>query len=313
MVGIKDNIIMVHGGVPGSVNTVVASQKRRPNRNEDRRFEHRGTKVSQVTTKKEFFEAPINTGLLYEAVKMNRSNKSGRQRLHPRTGRRSAEAARNSEAEAGTGRARVGSIRSPVWRHGGVVFGPHPRDYSYSIPKKAMRQAVRSAVAHKFAEGKLKIFDAIELNAPKTRAALGVFKKAGIESALIVTDVMDRNLMLAVRNLKAFKLTDAKTLNVYDILKVRRACVHEGRFREGSGFIQGVRRKKNRGAAGARGGPAPRGRVRKFFRGVEEMSEIYSIIKAPVITEKATALSAEGNKVVFWDPGARTKRDKGGG
>ena len=177
-----------------------------------------GTKVSQVTTKKEFFEAPVNNGLLYEAVKMNRSNK------------REGNACTKNRAEVsgsgkklwkqkGTGRARVGSVRSPVWRHGGVVFGPRPRDYSYSIPKKAMRQAVRSAVAHKFTEGKLKIFDAIELAAPKTSAALGVFKKAGIGSALIVTNAMGRNLMLAVRNLKAFKLTDATTLNVYDILK----------------------------------------------------------------------------------------------
>ena len=100
-----------------------------------------------------------------------------------------------------------------------MVFGPHPRDYSYSIPKKAMRQAVRSAVAHRFAEGKIKIFDAIEIDAPKTKAVLEIFKKAGMENALIVTNGVSKNLLLAVRNLEAFKLTDAKTLNVYDILK----------------------------------------------------------------------------------------------
>ncbi|MFZ3072050.1 MAG: 50S ribosomal protein L4 [Thermodesulfobacteriota bacterium] len=177
-----------------------------------------GAKVSQVTTKKEFFEAPVNNGLLYEAVKMNRSNKR-EGNASTKTRSEVSGSGKKLWKQKGTGRARVGSVRSPVWRHGGVVFGPHPRDYSYSIPKKAMRQAVRSAIAHKFAEGKLRIFDAIELNAPKTKTALGVFKKAGMENALIVTGVMDRNLMLAIRNMRAFKLTDAKTLNVYDILK----------------------------------------------------------------------------------------------
>ncbi|MBI5562568.1 MAG: 50S ribosomal protein L4 [Deltaproteobacteria bacterium] len=162
-------------------------------------------------------EGEPNGDLFYEVVKMQRAN------------RRSGTACTKTKGEVsggglkpwkqkGTGRARSGSNRSPVWRHGGTVFGPRPRDYSYKVPKKAVREALFSALRLRLQEGKLKVYDAIELKEPKTKAAEAFLRKAGLDNGLIVIGAGNRNLELAVRNLKDFKVLKAAGLNVYDIL-----------------------------------------------------------------------------------------------
>ena len=109
--------------------------------------------------------------------------------------------------QKGTGRARVGSIRSPLWRHGGTVHGPKPRDYSYALPKKMLLGALRSALSAKLAEQRLTVVDALQLETHKTkglREALG--KLNGSKSALLVSHGENRNLELASRNLEGVKL-----------------------------------------------------------------------------------------------------------
>lgn len=175
-----------------------------------------GQKVSEVALKAEVF-GEIKEHLFYEVVKMQLAN------------RRSGTACTKTKGEVsgggikpwkqkGTGRARSGSIRSPLWRHGGTVFGPQPRDYSYKLPKKVMKDALKSAIAYRDKEGGLKVYEALELSQPKTKEALAIFNKANMTNGLVVIDGGNKNLELAVRNLKDFKVIEAKGLNVYDIL-----------------------------------------------------------------------------------------------
>lgn len=124
--------------------------------------------------------------------------------------------------QKGTGRARAGSIRSPLWRHGGTVFGPVPRDYSYSIPKKEKRSAMLVALSAKVSENRLIVLDKIELSEPKTRLMAELLERLGVnENALLLLSQENRNVMLAARNIPSVKVLRTQNLNVYDLLKYR--------------------------------------------------------------------------------------------
>ncbi|OGQ38457.1 MAG: 50S ribosomal protein L4, partial [Deltaproteobacteria bacterium RIFCSPLOWO2_01_FULL_42_9] len=153
----------------------------------------------------QMFAIPVNANLFYETVKMQLAN------------RRAGTASTKTRAyvsgggvkpwkQKGTGRARAGSIRSPLWRHGGTVFGPHPRDYSYQVPKKVKKGALASGLALKIKEERLKVLDNITLNEPKTKSIVEILKKIKSTKGLIVIDGSNSNVELAVRNLKNFKL-----------------------------------------------------------------------------------------------------------
>ncbi|MBI5467641.1 MAG: 50S ribosomal protein L4 [Deltaproteobacteria bacterium] len=200
-------------------------------------FDKKGSKVSQIDLNAELYGGEVKEHLFYEVVKMQLAN------------RRAGTASTKTKGEVsgggikpwkqkGTGRARSGSNRSPVWRHGGTVFGPHPRDYSYALPKKVMKEALRNAVAYKLKEGKLRIYDALELDAPKSKLALEVLKNSNLSNALIVIDGPNRNMELAVRNLKDFKLINARGLNVYDILNYDTLVMTKGAFEKVEAMIQ---------------------------------------------------------------------------
>lgn len=121
--------------------------------------------------------------------------------------------------QKGTGRARASSIRSPLWRGGGITFGPQPRDYSYSIPKKVKRSALCSALTHKVRENRLVVVDQIPLQEPKTKKAVEFLKGIGVTGkALLIVDEAQPNLRLSVRNLQTVNLLPVAGLNVYDIL-----------------------------------------------------------------------------------------------
>jgi len=124
--------------------------------------------------------------------------------------------------QKGTGRARAGSNRSPLWRHGGTVFGPQPRDYSYSIPKKEKRAAIASALSAKVNDTRLIVLDKIELTAPKTKDMSTMLKTLGVsESALVLLSADNRNVALASRNIPSVKVLRMENMNVYDLLKYR--------------------------------------------------------------------------------------------
>jgi large subunit ribosomal protein L4 len=124
--------------------------------------------------------------------------------------------------QKGTGRARAGSSRSPLWRHGGTCFGPMPRDYSYALPKKAKRAALVDAIASKVNENRLVLIDSLELAEPKTKQISTLLETLGVqENALIMIKAVNKNLTLAARNIPSVKVLRMDNINIYDVLKYR--------------------------------------------------------------------------------------------
>ena len=196
-----------------------------------------GAKVSQLELDESRYGGEVKEHLFYEVVRMQMAN------------RRSGTASTKTKGEVsgggvkpykqkGTGRARSGSNRSPLWRHGGTCFGPRPRDYSYKVPRKVMKQALLNAVRLRAKDGGLKLFETLELDAPKTRMALEVLAKSSHTNALIVIDGKNPNLELAVRNLKDYKVIDARGLNVYDVLDYDGLYITKSAFEKVEAMVQ---------------------------------------------------------------------------
>ncbi|MBI5903897.1 MAG: 50S ribosomal protein L4 [Deltaproteobacteria bacterium] len=186
-----------------------------------------GVKVSEIDLNDAIYGAEVKEHLFYEVVKMQMANRRAGTASTKTKGEVSGGGAKPWK-QKGTGRARSGSIRSPLWRHGGTVFGPHPRDYSYKVPKKVVKAALKSALSLKLKDGRLKVIDSFELAEPKTRLALEILKKSSLDNALIVISGENRNLMLAVRNLKDFKVLNAAGINVYDLLNYDNILITRG-------------------------------------------------------------------------------------
>lgn len=127
--------------------------------------------------------------------------------------------------QKGTGRARQGSIRSPQWVGGGVVFAPKPRDYSFKLNKKVKRLALQSALSTKVAEGKIIVLDELTLPEVKTKEMVKVLGNIKCDNALIVMDGSNKNVMLSARNIPAVKTASVNTINVYDLLKYNQLVV----------------------------------------------------------------------------------------
>ncbi len=177
-----------------------------------------GEKVSQIDLKDGLFGIQQKDHLFYEVIKMQLARRrSGSASTKTRDEVRGGGA--KPFKQKGTGRARQGSIRSPLNRHGGVVFGPKPRDYSYNMPKKAIKSAILSAFSMKIRDGKLKILDSLELPEPKTKVIADILKRIDSNKAVIITEGPNRNIELAVRNLKGFKSLRVEGLNLFDLLK----------------------------------------------------------------------------------------------
>jgi large subunit ribosomal protein L4 len=121
--------------------------------------------------------------------------------------------------QKGTGRARVGSIRSPIWRGGGTIFGPKPRSYAYTLPKKVRRLALKMALSSKLANGQLVVLDSYPFEAPKTKDFVQVLQNFDINKALFITPEENRVLELSARNVPHIQVMRPQGLNVYDILR----------------------------------------------------------------------------------------------
>ena len=183
-----------------------------------------GAKVGTLDLADEVFGA-VNEDLLWEAVKHYRA--AHRAGTHATKNKKLVSGAgKKLWKQKGTGRARVGSIRSPLWRHGGTVHGPQPRSYDYTFPRKKLMGALRSALAAKFADGALIVVKALDVKEPKTkqfRAALDALK---VESTVLVVEAADqenRNLELSARNIKGLELVRGNTVHPYHLLRYKRA------------------------------------------------------------------------------------------
>jgi large subunit ribosomal protein L4 len=184
-----------------------------------------GKKVGQVELADTVFGAEVNKNLLHEA---SRWYLAGLRRGTHKTKDKSevSGAGRKLWRQKGTGRARIGSIRSPLWRHGGTVHGPKPHSYEYALPKKMLLGALRSALSAKLAEEKLTIVDAWTLENHKTKALRTALGKLNAETTALLVAVGDnRNLELASRNLDGVKLTASNELQPYDVLRHDRLVV----------------------------------------------------------------------------------------
>ncbi|NMD72364.1 50S ribosomal protein L4 [Bacillus sp. DNRA2] len=181
-------------------------------------FSQNGSKVGEIELNDSVFGIEPNNHVLFEAVIMQRA--SLRQGTH-KTKIRSevAGGGRKPWRQKGTGRARQGSIRSPQWRGGGTVFGPVPRSYSYKLPKKVRRLAIKSALSSKVLAENILVLENLAFEAPKTKEFTKVLKGLSVDSkALIVTADLDENVALSARNIPGVTVVTANGINVLDVL-----------------------------------------------------------------------------------------------
>jgi large subunit ribosomal protein L4 len=174
-------------------------------------------KVNDIELDDQIFKVKSNPALFYDAVRMNlASQRKGSAATKNRALVRGGGA--KPWRQKGTGRARAGTRRSPLWRGGGTIFGPMPRDYAFSLPKKERRAALRAALSLKLQEEKLILLDEFPLNGFKTKQVLEVLKRFNVENALIVTSEKNIFLERSTRNISRVEVLHADELNVYDIL-----------------------------------------------------------------------------------------------
>lgn len=179
-----------------------------------------GNKVKEISVPGGVLDAPLKEHLLYESVVNYRANqRSGSASTKTRAMVRGG--GRKPWRQKGTGRARAGSTRSPIWRKGGITFGPSPRSYAYNMPKKARRNALKSALSMKLSEKQLVILNAIEFKEPKTKEGVKFLKGLKLDSALVVDNYENKNMFLSLRNIPKVKAIDFTNLNVYDVLNFR--------------------------------------------------------------------------------------------
>lgn len=186
-------------------------------------YNMKGETVGEIDLKDEVFGAPVREALMHQAVVRHLAN-ARQGTVSTKTRAEVSGGGRKPWRQKGTGRARHGSIRSPIWVGGGTVFGPKPRDYRQKLPKKARRAALRSALSSKVASGDFVVLDALHLDAPKTKEMAEVLTnlKAAGEKALFVTGEADKNVILSTRNLPGVGTARAADLCTYDVLAYRK-------------------------------------------------------------------------------------------
>ncbi|MBD8007218.1 50S ribosomal protein L4 [Bacillus norwichensis] len=181
-------------------------------------YNQEGSKVGEVDLNDSIFGIEPNNHVLFEAIVMQQSSlRQGTSKVKTRSEVRGG--GRKPWRQKGTGRARQGSIRSPQWRGGGTVFGPVPRSYSYKLPKKVRRLAIKSALSAKALEESILVVEALTFDAPKTKEFAKVLKSLPVgKKALIVTDVPEDNVALSARNIPGVTVIDANSINVLDVV-----------------------------------------------------------------------------------------------
>jgi large subunit ribosomal protein L4 len=175
-------------------------------------------KVGEVALEDSVFAAPVNDALLYESV---RHHQAGERRGTAKTKvrREVSGSGKKLWKQKGTGRARVGSLRSPIWRHGGTVHGPQPRSYEYAFPRKKVRGAMRSALSARFQENCLTVVDAFQLGSHKTKDLKKSLAGFAAGRKILLIDVGEnRELKLSSRNLPKVKLVPGQGVNIHDVV-----------------------------------------------------------------------------------------------
>ncbi|RXJ03040.1 50S ribosomal protein L4 [Anaerobacillus alkaliphilus] len=182
-------------------------------------FNQNGTQVGDIELSEAVFGIEPNQNVLHDAVVMQQA--SLRQGTHDVKGRSEVRGGgRKPWRQKGTGRARQGSIRSPQWVGGGVVFGPTPRSYSYKLPKKVRRLAIKSALASKVQAAEIVVLEGLTLETPKTKDMVAILNNLSVDrKALVVTGDYNDNVALSARNIPGVTFVTAEGINVLDVLK----------------------------------------------------------------------------------------------
>ncbi len=183
-------------------------------------------KVGDIDVSDDVFGIEPKVGVLHEVVKWQLAKRrSGTASTKTRSEVRGG--GRKPWRQKGTGRARIGSIRAPHWRHGGVAHGPKPRDYSYSLPKKVRRLALKMALSDKVASDRIFVLREFGIEEIKTKKVAELLKAFGCNQAVVVTSDRDEKVELSARNIPGVKVLAEKGINVYDLLKYEYLLIEE--------------------------------------------------------------------------------------
>lgn len=202
-------------------------------------FDIQGSKVGTLALDAAVWDGRVNTALISQAIAMYREN----------TTQRSANSKKRGEVSGGgkkpwkqkhTGRARAGSNRSPLWRHGGVVFGPRPRDTHYRLPQNIRRRALQESLRGKLSEGEITVIDEFTADQPKTKAFRGLASSFEVaRKSVIVLDGANDALIKSLRNLHPFSLKDAANLNAMDVVNSQKVLITKDAFKKLEDRIKG--------------------------------------------------------------------------
>ena len=195
-------------------------------------FDVSGREVGEIQLKKELWDGKVNLRLLSQAVAMYRTNlRAGT--ASTKTRGDVSGGGKKPFKQKHTGRARAGSIRSPLWRHGGSVFGPHPRDMSYRLPQTIRRLALIESLKGKLQDAELMVVDQLKADAPKTKLFAGLAKAFQVNrKSIIVLENPTESLIKSLRNLASFELRSAANLNAFDVLNAHKVLVTKAAFEQ---------------------------------------------------------------------------------
>lgn len=191
-------------------------------------FDSKGKEAGKFELNEELFTGKVNKRVLYQAVLMYNANQR-RGTASTKTRGEVSGGGKKPWRQKGTGRARAGSIRSPLWRGGGIVFGPHPRDFHYDLPKKIKRAALLSSLNAKFIEDRILGIDSVDIDEPKTKkfkAILDALKLKG--KSLFILDAVDERIDRASRNLGEVEVKNYKDFNTMDVLDCDNVVISKG-------------------------------------------------------------------------------------
>ena len=205
-------------------------------------YNQAGKEVKKIELDSSVFDGKVNQDVLYQAVLMYRRNRR-KGLASTKTRGEVSGGGRKPWRQKGTGRARVGSIRSPLWRKGGVIFGPHPRDFSIKLPKKIRIAALKSSLNAKLNDNNLVILDNLNMDSPKTKEAYKILNtlKLNDGNILLMLEEISNNLRLSFRNIGSLDILKASNTNAYDVLRAKKIIVTLGGLKVVVNRIKGQR------------------------------------------------------------------------
>ena len=195
-------------------------------------FNMAGKQVGEIELSDAIFGVEVNQSVVHDVVKNHLANcRQGTQSALTRA--EVSGGGRKPWKQKGTGRARQGSTRAPQWTHGGIVFAPKPRDYSYTLNKKAKRLALKSVLSAKASEAAIVVIDSIKMEAPKTAEFAKFLKAVGCDTkTLVVTAEADQNVVKSGRNIPGCEVTFANLINVYDVINANKLVVDQAALKK---------------------------------------------------------------------------------